>query len=66
MSDMLRRIGGMNTTRNRNRRQRWLSPDRIQQKFEELRAMLRGNGPGPVLVQAELSFPKRPVRSLGR
>ncbi len=49
----------MNTTRhsNRNRRQRWLSPERVHQKFEELRAILRGSASGRVLVQAEFTFP---------
>ena len=47
----------MNTTRNhRNRRQRWLSPRQIQQKFAELRAMLRERDSLPVIVQSEFMF----------
>ena len=47
----------MNTTRYRRhyRSQRWLSPRRVQQKFAELRALLRGTA-DQILVQGELAL----------
>lgn len=48
----------MNTTRypNTKRKQRWLSAERVQQKFADLRAVLQGRNSTPILVQAEFAL----------
>jgi hypothetical protein len=53
--------GPMNQTRIiRHRRQRWLSPEKIQEKFAQLRAALRAYHANPVWVQEEFSFAAEP------